>query len=98
MAHFSVKHRKPFKNSFCPSLRHRRQTASRCLANFYSPFQKLSKLFVAQQLFAVLAFSKKAHRLKPAPTYQTRRRFGRRHPFSQLAPPPPIPTIATPPP
>src|ERR1700686_664413 len=33
-AHFSVKHRKPFKNSFCPSRRHRRQTASRCLANF----------------------------------------------------------------
>src|SRR5713226_4344340 len=34
IAHFSVKHRKPFKNSFCPSRRHRRQTASRCLANF----------------------------------------------------------------
>src|SRR5215813_1944770 len=44
MAHFSVKHRKPFKKSFCPSRRHRRQTASRCLANFYSPFSKLSKL------------------------------------------------------
>src|SRR5207248_6761168 len=37
MAHFSVKQRRPFKNSFCPSLRHRRQTASRCLANDISP-------------------------------------------------------------
>src|SRR5690242_14249706 len=40
MAHFSVKQRRPFRNSFCPSLRHRRQTASRCLANFDSPFSK----------------------------------------------------------
>src|SRR5205814_9172613 len=46
MAHFSVKQRKPFKNSFCPSRRHRRQTASRCLANFYSPFPKLSESFL----------------------------------------------------
>src|ERR1700749_1210293 len=49
MAHFSVKHRKPFKNSFCPSRRHRRQTASRCLANFDSPLATrnllLRKLF-----------------------------------------------------
>src|SRR5579863_8877957 len=37
MAHFSVKHRRPFRNNFCPSRRHRRQTASRCLANFDSP-------------------------------------------------------------
>src|ERR1700676_1417279 len=44
MAHFSVKHRKPFKNSFCPSRRHRRQTASRCLANFlFSLPQTLNK-------------------------------------------------------
>src|SRR5262245_59658399 len=40
MAHFSVKQRSPFKNSFCPSRRHKRQTASRCLANFFSPFGK----------------------------------------------------------
>src|SRR5260370_22217747 len=46
IAHFSVKQRRPFKNSFCPSRRHRRQTASRCLANFYSPFPKLSKSFL----------------------------------------------------
>jgi len=46
IAHFSVKQRKPFKNSFLPFLRHRRQTASRCLANFYSPFPKLSKSFL----------------------------------------------------
>src|SRR5256885_3890849 len=46
MAHFSVKQRKPFKKSFCPSRRHRRQTASRCLANFYSPFPKLSESFL----------------------------------------------------
>src|SRR5260370_7813922 len=44
IAHFSVKHRKPFKNSFCPSRRHRRQTASRCLANFlFSLPQTLKK-------------------------------------------------------
>jgi hypothetical protein len=36
-----VKQRNPFKNSFCPSRRHRRQTASLCLANFYLPSQKL---------------------------------------------------------
>jgi hypothetical protein len=28
-----VKQRSPFKKSFCPSRRHSRQTASRCLAN-----------------------------------------------------------------
>src|SRR5439155_1739797 len=44
MAHFSVKQRRPFENRFGPSLRHRRQTASRCLANFYSPFEKICKL------------------------------------------------------
>src|SRR5260370_1576318 len=32
-------------------------------------------------LRSVLAFSKKAHRLKLAPAYQTRRRFGGRHPL-----------------
>src|SRR5260370_38586160 len=37
MAHFSAKQRSPFKNSFCPSRRHRRQTASRCLAKYVSP-------------------------------------------------------------
>src|SRR5271167_4728915 len=50
MAHLSVKQRMPFKNSFCPSRRHRRQTASLCLANFYSPFAKLSKYVI--QTFA----------------------------------------------
>src|SRR5215475_13373207 len=40
MAHFSVKQRSPFKKSFCASRRHKRQTASRCLANFFSPFGK----------------------------------------------------------
>jgi hypothetical protein len=48
MAHFSVKQRSPFKNNFCPSRRHRRQTASRCLANFDLPSLLnfvLSKLF-----------------------------------------------------
>src|SRR5260370_10963459 len=56
IAHFSVKQRKPFKNNFCPSRRHRRQTASRCLANFYSPFPKLSKSFllVGQAFLSVL--------------------------------------------
>src|SRR4029077_17942402 len=49
IAHFSVKHRKPFKNSFCPSRRHRRQTASRCLANFlFSLPQTLKKSPAAQ--------------------------------------------------
>jgi hypothetical protein len=43
MAHFSVKHRRPFKKSFCPSLRHSRQTASRCLAKCFSPFASLQR-------------------------------------------------------
>src|SRR5690348_7922918 len=62
MAHFSVKQRRPFKNSFCPSLRHRRQTASRCLANFYSPFTKLTNTFVFP--LNIPAFTA-MHRLKP---------------------------------
>src|SRR5271170_6427351 len=45
MAHFSVKHRRPFRKSFIPSRRHKRQTASRCLAKALSPFQKLPNLF-----------------------------------------------------
>jgi hypothetical protein len=45
MAHFSVKHRRPFRNSFCASRRQRRHTASRCLANFDSPFPIPSELF-----------------------------------------------------
>src|SRR5882762_985868 len=52
IAHFSVKHRKPFKNSFCPSRRHRRQTASRCLANFlFSLPQTLKKSLWFSYLF-----------------------------------------------
>src|ERR1700691_999408 len=45
MAHFSVKHRSPFRKSFIPSRRHKRQTASRCLAKALSPFLKLPNLF-----------------------------------------------------
>jgi hypothetical protein len=40
MAHFSVKQRSPFKNSFCPSLRQSRQIASRCRAKCVSPFYR----------------------------------------------------------
>src|ERR1700693_4186340 len=70
IAHFSVKHRKPFKNSFCPSRRHRRQTASRCLANFlFSLPQTLKKSLVAQPILAVL------------PQAQTLLRFGGRQPL-----------------
>src|SRR5260370_17137188 len=51
IAHFSVKHRNPFKNSFCPSRRHRRQTASRCLANFlFSLPQTLNISLVSQPI------------------------------------------------
>src|SRR5690242_19032167 len=49
MAHFSVKQRSPFKKSFCASRRHKRQTASRCLANFFSPFRKPLKLLAQQR-------------------------------------------------
>src|SRR3979490_833774 len=77
IAHFSVKHRKPFKNSFCPSRRHRRQTASRCLANFlFSLPQTLKKslwlsyfFLLHSQIVAVLGKS------------QTRLRFGGRQPL-----------------
>src|SRR6202034_3231421 len=44
MAHFSVKHRSPLRKSFIPSLRHKRQTASRCLAKALSPFLNFSNL------------------------------------------------------
>src|SRR5713226_6507342 len=56
IAHFSVKHRKPFKNSFCPSRRHRRQTASRCLANFlFSLPQTLKKSLWPSHFFCSTA-------------------------------------------
>src|SRR6266478_6918686 len=68
IAHFSVKHRKPFKNSFCPSRRHRRQTASRCLANFlFSLPQTLKKSSWPDHFFL--------H------ANQTLRRFGGRQPL-----------------
>src|SRR5437870_12287129 len=51
IAHFSVKQRRPFKNSFCPSRRHRRQTASRCLANFYSPSERLDETLYTRRRF-----------------------------------------------
>src|SRR2546425_8004770 len=43
MAHFSVKHRRPFRKSFWPSRRHSRHTASRCLANCSSPLLQGSR-------------------------------------------------------
>src|SRR5947208_7079303 len=49
MAHFSVKQRSPYRKSFCASRRHKRQTASRCLANFFSPFGKPLKLLAQQR-------------------------------------------------
>src|SRR5712664_1063692 len=56
IAHFSVQHRKPFKNSFCPSRRHRRQTASRCLANFlFSLPQTLKKSLWPSHFFCSTA-------------------------------------------
>src|SRR5256885_2834771 len=45
MAHFSVKHRSPLRNNFIVSRRQRRHTASRCLANFFSPFSIPSETF-----------------------------------------------------
>src|SRR5690242_3323030 len=81
MAHFSVKQRRPFKNSFCPSLRHRRQTASRCLANFYSPFQNPRSLKTEIR-----------NSLKP----QTRRRLGGRQPLCGIGVMSRISTICNP--
>src|SRR5712692_5012977 len=75
IAHFSVKHRKPFKNSFCPSRRHRRQTASRCLANFlFSLPQTLKEIFVVQHFVVAQPFFGCAQ-------FQTRLRFGGRQPL-----------------
>src|SRR6266852_1894385 len=75
IAHFSVKHRKPFKNSFCPSRRHRRQTASRCLANFlFSLPQTLKKFRVAQPFLLW-------HSHFGCAQFQTRLRFGGRQPL-----------------
>ena len=48
IAHFSVKHRRPFRKSFIPSRRHNRQTASRCLAKCFSPLHQLQKQFPNQ--------------------------------------------------
>src|SRR6266436_9250426 len=77
IAHFSVKHRKPFKNSFCPSRRHRRQTASRCLANFlFSLPQTLKKLLWPSD-FSCDTANYGCAPYKP----QTRLRFGGRQPL-----------------
>src|SRR5215831_13842926 len=88
MAHFSVKQRRPFKNSFCPSLRHRRQTASRCLANFYSPFEKTFRSYPiprfrpAAALAALAARRSFEHSQRQLlPGIYTRRRFGGRQPL-----------------
>src|SRR6266436_5371978 len=75
IAHFSVKHRKPFKNSFCPSRRHRRQTASRCLANFlFSLPQTLKKSSWPSHFSCGTAIFGRAQN-------QTRLRFGGRQPL-----------------
>src|SRR5713226_5869583 len=56
MAHFFVKIRNSFKNSFFPSRRHRRQTASLCLANFlFSLPQTLKKSLWPSHFFCSTA-------------------------------------------
>src|SRR5215467_14700516 len=83
------------KNSFCPSLRHRRQTASRCLANFYSPFTKLAELFpvIRQTIQPEL----KMHKAKAcAAKNHTRRRFGGRQPLCGIGVMSRISTICNP--
>src|SRR5271156_1222790 len=54
IAHFSVKHRRPFKKSFCPSRRHSRQTASRCLAKSYLLYLNLCNFpeYLSRPLYA----------------------------------------------
>src|SRR5277367_1903565 len=90
MAHFSVKHRRPFKKSFCPSRRHSRQTASRCLAKCFSFFllQGLTPLFsnsvdVGAKAPTPYTSNPRCRAEGPgvAPKPQTRRRFGGRQPL-----------------
>src|ERR1700720_2647928 len=79
IAHFSVKHRKPFKNSFCPSRRHRRQTASRCLANFLFSLPQTLKNFLWLTHFWLSAKSNSAALWRTAAVVRNRRDVANHH-------------------
>src|SRR5258708_1105034 len=79
IAHFSVKHRKPFKNSFCPSRRHRRQTASRCLANFLFSLPQTLKNFLWPSHFWLSAKSNSAALRRTATVVRNRRDIANHH-------------------
>src|SRR6478735_5006706 len=98
MAHFSVKQRSPFKNSFCASRRHKRQTASRCLANFDSPFENQFTVVSSQSSIAELQpeFPKTQRILKALRQNQTRRRLGGRQPLCGIGVTSRITTICNP--